>query len=78
MKKSIITTFILIMLTLSGGAMSSTLKQFQVEYSIVGTPGIQGEIVFASNVNEAYSKLRKQKKSTGKDIVIRTSKEIKK
>lgn len=68
----------LIMLTLSGGAMSSTLKQFQIEFSIVGTPGIQAEIIFAANINSAYSMLRKQKKSTGKDIVIRTAKEIKK
>jgi hypothetical protein len=78
MKKSIITTFMLIMLTLSGGAMSSTLKQFQIEFSIVGTPGIQAEVIFAANINSAYSMLRKQKKSTGKDIVIRTAKEIKK
>ena len=78
MKKSIITTFMLIMLTLSGGAMSSTLKQFKIEYSVVGTPGIQAEMIFAVNINSAYSTLRKQKKSTGKDIVIRTAKEIKK
>lgn len=68
----------LIMLTLSGGAMSSTLKQFKIEYSVVGTPGIQAEMIFAVNINSAYSTLRKQKKSTGKDIVIRTAKEIKK
>lgn len=76
MKKQVIV--ILTALIFSGSVMSSTLKQYQIEYSIVGTPGIQGKIVFASNVNEAYSKLRKQKESTGKDIVIRTAKEIKK
>ncbi|WP_419235947.1 hypothetical protein [Serratia fonticola] len=78
MKKPVIVTVILTVLIFSGGVMSSTLKQFQIEYSIVGKPGIQGEIIFASNVNEAYSKLRKQKKGTGKDIIIRTAKEIKK
>lgn len=78
MKKPVILTIILTALIFSGGAMSSTLKQFKIEFSIVGTPGIQAEIIFAANINSAYSMLRKQKKSTGKDIVIRTANEIKK
>lgn len=78
MRKSVITAIIFVMLTFTGGAMSSTLKQFQVEYSINGTTGIYGESVFAGNSNEAHSKLRKQKKSLGQDIVIRSTKEIKK
>ncbi|VEI73683.1 hypothetical protein [Serratia fonticola] len=78
MKKPVILTIILTALIFSGGVMSSTLKQFKIEFSVVGTPGIQAEIIFAENINSAYSTLRKQKKSTGKDIVIRTAKEIKK
>lgn len=78
MENKVIAVIILTALIFSSGVMSSTLKQFKIEYSVVGTPGIQAEIIFSVNINSAYSTLRKQKKSTGKDIVIRTAKEIKK
>ncbi|PAA95463.1 hypothetical protein [Serratia fonticola] len=77
MKKSVIATVILTALIFSGGVMSSTLKQFVIEYSVSGKIGKNAEIVFASNINDGYTKLKNKKKSNGESIVIHSAREIK-
>ncbi|CRY75355.1 hypothetical protein [Yersinia intermedia] len=56
--------------------MASGLKEYKVEYVIVGSGVAYAENVYARSSTEAWNKLKQKEKNNGKAIIQRSVREI--
>lgn len=59
----------------TGSVMASGLKEYKVEYVIVGSGIAYAENVYARSPTEAWNKLKQKEKNNGKDAIQRSVRE---